>query len=87
MFAACISKARRIDETNVMALKTSYKVQITNNLNGTRVLFTWWGCYFSHAHTGMYFKLAIGKSMALWGKPNEPSIQHHIYVHLYAICR
>ena len=68
-----------------MALKTSYMVQITNNLNGTRVSFKWWGCYFSHAHTGVYFKL--GESMALWDKPNEPSIQHHVYIFMQYVDR
>ena len=29
----------------------------------------------------------LGECMALWGEPNEPSIQHHAGLHLYAMCR
>ena len=24
-------------------------------------------------------KMTLGEFMALWGKPNEPSIQHYVY--------
>ena len=32
-----------------------------------------------------WYAYKLGECMALWGEPNEPSIQHHAGLHLYDI--
>ena len=28
----------------------------------------------------LYYTKLLGECIALWGEPNEPSIQHHVYI-------
>ena len=37
-----------------------------------------------HAYIAMYV-YKLGECMALWGKPNEPSIQHQGYIFMQCV--